>query len=287
MRKLAVSSTALAAALVVVLILTFFSLHPIIRDSKANIRDAFNSTCVISTGGTGVLLENGYVLTAGHVVDKNDDKKLSLNERRVTISFRDGTRVRANVLYLGIKDFAILEPVRDVDKRGISPSSRPSELGEKIYTIGATAMHKPHITSGHISTPDIGMGRASCYISGGNSGGAIFSEDNEYLGTVCAVGVMPYVDSASFLMRIGEDTYNIFVQIPRRQELNSLCLFLPVEQTRDELDSRFLGFLLDKPEPPTLREKYDTPFNRAILWTAIQIQLILALVMYVRKDLFG
>lgn len=282
--------------IVYVLVLLAFALSPLFIKQKdiseqENILHSFSATCVVSTAsgrGTGIFVDTGYVLTARHVVDEDGDRVISQNERMCRITTFDGESYQARVVLLGRYDFAILEVINFANFNTVKASIRKPMLGEKIYTIGSTAGHQLHITDGYISLPELGHSRASCFISVGNSGGAIFDSDGESLGVVVSVGIRRMVDTIQFALPVSEDRTMLVVgNIMRQTEVNSLCLFVQMSGIRHELEQRSLGFLLDVQPQPSFFEKHFTRMVQSILLSLCQVSLFLISVFYVRRHIFN
>jgi S1-C subfamily serine protease len=282
---------------IVLLIILLLHMQSEPKNPENQIRSSFDSTCTVRTVfiggfGTGTLLDTGYILTAAHVVDIDRDGKLTPDERTCIIQFRGEDEIEARVVYLSSleSDFALLEPAPGfVGNKHLVASKRAARLGEPIYTIGATAGHSPHITNGYISTPDFGRGRASCFISGGNSGGAIISEGGEHLGIVVAVGVRHAMDMAQSRYMTKDKKLRILqTMVRRRVEVSSLCLFIPIEEVRLELMEKKLRFLLDVPPQPSLSDYYlNHPFTTPAALIFLKLYLLFGFIFYVRKHLFG
>jgi hypothetical protein len=262
------------------------------------IRNTFNATCIVGNGsaklgliipmGTGIVLDTGFILTARHVVDINGNNKLEANERDLVVQFKYGGLHPVRVAYFGKKDFALLMPDLDFSLRpSVKASRRNSVLAEKIHTVGATAGQSLHVTTGHISMPYGGRGRASCYISGGNSGGAIVDENNEHLGVVVAVGLRHAFLRAQSVLTIKNKSYMSNTVLHVRDEVGSLCFYVPIKQVRSEIADKNLGHLLDVlPQQPLLDSLYG-PFMAGGLTLLYQIILFLLAVFYVRRHLFS
>lgn len=256
-------------------------------------KGALNSTCVIhidgNKGATGVLLDTGYVLTAAHAIDRDRNGVLSEKERRVNIEMF-GSVVPARAIALGESDWCLLELPVNVSFMGTTASKRKSKFGERIFTIGATAGYNKHLTDGRVSLPDHGFARASCPISGGNSGGAIFAEDGSHLGVVVAVGMRNEFDQFQVpipMVRSGKRRLMIVTaRMMRRVQISDICLFLPIETVREELAAKNLDFLLDVPPQPALLDSYYlyAPYAYRLFF---RVLIFLMVVSYVRKHLFG
>jgi len=167
------------------------------------ISNAYQGTCAITTGncfiGTGVLLDSGYIVTAAHVVDHNNDKLLDDTEKKVkvyffskhlpvdcnVVAFGDITKTEPDGVFL---DIAVLEPSVKIRSK-LKLRESPALIGTPIFTIGMTLGGPPAITSGHINFPlNKYFGRTSAPIYSGNSGGGVFdSETQECVGFIISV----------------------------------------------------------------------------------------------------
>jgi len=274
--------------MIAVLVAALFNIYLSQPDKFVN---SFNSTCTIESGfaksGTGVILKSGYVLTAAHVVDLNMNGRISNRERNCTAIFRHGNRYKARVLYLGDQDFAILE-IDDgfFSKSSAVPSYKTPNLGDEVYTIGAMAGHKPHISTGRVSTPDMNSGRTSCAVHGGNSGGGVFANDGEQIGVIVAVGMKREYDTARFPILSDDGVQIITATIARKTEVNNVSLYLPTENIRGELVAKNLGFLLDVQPQPSLLDYATDRYFIDVFMVVLQLYVFLAFVIYVRHHAF-
>lgn len=279
-----------------IVLFTLLMLHVHIRPAETfdKVQNAFGATCMIKNHrggfGTGVLLDSGYILTAGHVVDANNNGSIDPVERRCTLRFGRGDILTASVLYFsdGNLDFAILElSNRPNNAPTMRAANRSEILGEPVFTVGATAGHSPHITHGYVSTPELGHARASCFVGGGNSGGAIVNDDGEHLGVVIAVGVKRTVDVARIPFPVEGNLHILTVRLPRTTEVNSLCLFVPIDEIRYELKSKLITHLIDKPQRALWLSVIYHPCAPLITITFLQLHLLFGFIFYVRKHLFS
>jgi S1-C subfamily serine protease len=200
------------------------------------IRNAYEGTCAITTNnsliGTGVLLENGYIVTAAHVVDHNDNKKLDDIEKKVTVyfflthlavdckvvAFGDVTKTEPEGVFL---DIAVLEPAIKI-KSKVKFRKGQTLIGTPIFAIGMTLGSPPCITSGYINYPfNKYLGRASALIYKGNSGGGIFdSETQECLGIVIKVaGEKVRIRVGPFMTIINQPICQLSQYIPSQRIL--------------------------------------------------------------------
>ena len=261
-------------------------------------RNTFDATCIVGQGnidldiiipmGTGVVLDTGFILTARHVVDMNGNGKIDAKEREFLVQFKYGNLFRVRLAYIGEKDFALLMPYEDFSLRpSVKAANRNARLAEKIHTVGATAGQSLSVTAGNISMPYQGRGRASCFISGGNSGGGIISEDDEHLGVAVAVGIRHQFLTAQSMLKIEDKLYFSTTQIHIRDEVGSLCFYVPIHKIRSELASKNLAQLIDVQPQPALLDSLYGPFMSGGLQLIYQLFLFLWATFYVRRHLFG
>ena len=167
--------------------------------------DQFAATCAVvvsddtefERGGTGVLLNNGRILTAKHVVDANRNGIIDIEERDVLIRFYYPKEfsLTGRVVYAPPEellvargfDFAVIQP-DTLMKSNIKLVSMIDHLsvgaGAQIYTIGRADTERLHISFGNESTDVEGpflFDRTTIKIWYGNSGGGVFSKDTGQL----------------------------------------------------------------------------------------------------------
>lgn len=213
--------------------------YPNIKSSKIapNIEDQYSSVCMLTTGNSaasGVLLESGYIITAGHVVDTDGDWKLGPDERVIEAYFPVlELAFKAEVLVISTEDLdlAILWPESRVPLRG-SRLIDPYEYGElrvgtQLTTIGMMQGAIPaNITDGRLVEIDasaLHKNSANSYY--GSSGGGVFVE-NRLIGISSAVGYdelnmeIPIIEhglpmgSASVLYRVPMANMSLHVSAP-------------------------------------------------------------------------
>jgi hypothetical protein len=167
--------------------------------------DAYEASCTIVIGGgnsgTGVILNTGYVVTAAHLFDIDNDEKVTIWERLmrdVAIRTWDGRVYPCFVIACGSgwdedvnEDIAILQ-IMDVNgptsnvRLATNRTVNTMPLGQSLFVIGRTDSGPPHITTGVLSSPSgSGRGRVSATVSYGNSGGGVFNrETGELVGVI-------------------------------------------------------------------------------------------------------
>jgi len=224
---------------------------------KVEYREAYRSTCAIvasnSTdfndgGGTGVLLRSGYILTAKHILDRNSDGVISLEERDVNIKFfypQDRTYKARTVLagsghhshVFGL-DYAILRilKVRRKSLVDVISSAKYADVavGEDIYTIGRVSGDSPpSISRGHTAPPvSVLYDRAIMPVFFGNSGGGVFLKSSGEL--------MGIVSRLKLRGIRGPGGAPIYLQVPHMAE------YLPITVIREDLKRRGKLYLLER-----------------------------------------
>jgi len=190
--------------LLVLLVLFFVGCGKAVTVEKFTpmVKNAYHSTCKISGelgAGTGILLDTGYVLTAGHVVDKNFDGKLQLEELECQVEFfapNTAQIITGTVIMIGdyindsSQDVAVIalplgSPVGSVslissETYGLLP------YGEDVFTLGCPRSKSPKLFSGLLEYSDIdsNIARASFTSIMGNSGGGVYSSNGSLIGII-------------------------------------------------------------------------------------------------------
>ena len=259
------------------------------------IKDAYYSSCRVLTDngkgiGSGYLLNTGYVLTAGHNIDVNMDGQIELKERKVELQFFDSTgnyrSMEGWVIAFSRKpDYAVVQPAENV-KSSIEFSLRRPPVGEKIYTIGCPRGRAIHLTTGYQSTPSSSrFSRASFSVYMGNSGGAVFTEEQKTVGIVAAVGIHKRETRIKILFPMQtKEGFNLAIlsgNMKYFQTLPNWCEYVRNGDIYANLENKKLGFLVIPPAP------WDgycpaEPYARM----SIQIFLVLLVVWALRKELF-
>ena len=162
-------------------------------------KNSFRNSCSIKdvvsgqTVGSGVLLDDGFVLTAAHVVDRNDDFVCTSNEKIVELEFGSGEKTNGVVVYAGnhsapFDDYAVIKPLESLKINGVKLVDYQAEVGEDLYTVGSPDGRPLHISSG-LESNDSFYGRtASIPVFFGNSGGPVFNSHGDVIGIVTRVG---------------------------------------------------------------------------------------------------
>lgn len=155
---------------------------------KSTLENETTHMVAISVGtGSGVLVhEQGYVVTAAHVVD---------DAEVIEVHWRDGFSSNATIVSLSrTEDLALLK-TKEVPKKGlvVAPLGDSDALkpGQRLFAIGAPYGLEHSITSGVLSAQRANPRRGlvpqrllqtDVPINQGNSGGPLFNEKGEVIG---------------------------------------------------------------------------------------------------------
>lgn len=264
---------------------------------EKNLRDQINATCRVKTKGSrwrnpmwgsGVELNTGYVLTAAHVIDTNRDGILDIDEREVGLEYFGDVAdtTSATVAYFdNDRDIAFLHPTKTFGSV-VGASKVQGLLGEKIFTIGSMRRQRPMITSGYIgATEENGYYRASCYVTGGSSGGGLFKESTkELVGVVNTLQLKRRSFSLTIPLPSSGGTFRLLHTRPIYTiEMNSMAGFVPIQAIRSDLVAANKLYLLEQLPQPGV---FDNPVNLAIIKTVFQTLLIIMSAYVARKYLF-
>jgi hypothetical protein len=179
---------------------------PIYSDAYEATVGVFPKQYIFSTlspgSGTGVLLDTGFILTAKHVVDTNDDGFIDQWEKQVQVKFYSpiASVHTATVVsdpltiwkYRGDFAFLAIENPPESKIRLINDEDyKQIKFGDKLFAIGRSNAELPHLTLGVRSTDTMDrLHRASLPIYYGNSGGGVFSsETGELVGIAAEISL--------------------------------------------------------------------------------------------------
>jgi len=158
--------------------------------AETGVRDASGVAQTESSIGSGVLLEDGRIFTAAHVVHSADS---------VVVEYVDGTRVSASVIGSVVQGDVALLRVDDPPPTGIRPvtlgNSDEVRVGSKCFVVGAPRGISHTLTVGYISARrfrdhpyidllDTEHFQTDASINPGNSGGPMFDMQGRVIGIV-------------------------------------------------------------------------------------------------------
>lgn len=188
-------------SILTVLLYILFCLNLVHNEPDNRFEKAYNAACTIKTYsgdiiGSGVLLENGLVLTAAHVIDTNNDDIIQAGEKIIYVKVGVGAVVTGTVTEYGMPayvpaDFALLELSEVPPNKGLKLTTTWPRLGENLYTIGCPDAQELQLTHGIFTSRTPTKGICSVPIYPGNSGGGIFNDHNEVVGIVSRIGNSP------------------------------------------------------------------------------------------------
>ncbi len=270
---------------------------PQINDS---IRDSYNSACRVTvqhllgeSRGSGVLLDTGFVLTAGHNVDLNMNGVLEESERDVKLEFfsPDGTAYscKARTVMMGKAphyDFALLQPDHDLRSNVKFDTTLPL-VGDRIHTIGCPRGLALHVTTGLQSVPtNKSRARASFGVYMGNSGGGVFTESEEVVGVVVGVGIdwrdLQVVTPIRRRKKNGKVVLRFYIGDGRyMQTLPNWAEYVKSSDIYEALEEKNLGFTVITPVKKTDWMAYSDYYRMTA-----QIFCVLFAVFLFRKELF-
>jgi hypothetical protein len=288
MKKSLLYGTLIALAGWIIIWGIVFGLDPVPIKTNENVRVAFDATCKVISGkaeATGVLLNTGYVITAAHMVDRNNNGKIDKNERDITLEFySQQVKMRADIIWVGkIRryDFAILKPSWPV-KSNVYVERKNPQYGDRIFTIGMTKGEGPLITEGFQSwNTQVYTSRASIFVHDGNSGGGIFNEHQNLVGIVSQSA--QFRQMADVRVRIpSADGGGTIVSGQARvwSHLAAWCEYVDIEVIRTVLQQKGFLFLIEEQSQPT-------HFNWAYFQMAFHIMGVLICVIWFRRQLLS
>ncbi|WP_370980871.1 S1C family serine protease [Agaribacterium sp. ZY112] len=138
--------------------------------------------------GSGVLVRNGYILTAAHVVQSEDEIEVQLADKR-----RFKARTVSSVSFADLAVIKLEDAPKDLPQAKIGNSDN-SHIGEEVFVIGSPYGVSQTLTIGHLSgrrnkqSPvddfDLEFLQTDAPINQGNSGGPLFNVKGEVIGIV-------------------------------------------------------------------------------------------------------
>ncbi|MBI4400451.1 MAG: serine protease, partial [Nitrospirae bacterium] len=151
----------------------------------------------IEIRGTGVHLRDGYIVTARHVAEREEQGRAVISEQ-ILILTADLHELPARLT--GVNTFLDLAVYRvDGDSRAGLASATPfaekePDPGEEVFTVGYPLGWGPAVAYGRIGNPktflptvETRLLQADVSVCSGNSGGGLFNARGEMVGVVHAV----------------------------------------------------------------------------------------------------
>jgi serine protease Do len=155
-----------------------------------------------NSAGSGVIVsEDGYVLTAAHVIHNKSDQP-------VTIILPDGKRLKAKTLGANSGIDSGMIKITDPGKYPFVAMGDSSKLkkGEWCFSLGHPggyqAGRKPVLRVGRVLEANDSLVRTDCTLVGGDSGGPLFDLDGNVIGIHSRIGPM-----ISFNIHVPVDTF--------------------------------------------------------------------------------
>ena len=180
--------------------------HESVSKAYTGVASVMSNTDII---GSAVLLENGYIVTALHVVDFNGNGVIDQNEQRHKILIHNRQLfVEADVVSSGKRfsgdDWAILKPTV-VIRSQVKIHHMPLSIGAPIFSINSFNGEGPLVIDGRVCRPDGKIPTNSITVYFGSSGGGIFcSKCQNLIGIVVAGRIqhrIHFLPSLSFYVK--------------------------------------------------------------------------------------
>ncbi len=255
-----------------------------------SVKDAYLSTCRIKVKGpmggeftsTGVVLNTGYIFTAGHCVDVNVNTHIEKNEKTQTVEFFGSVASiqTGTFVYYGHYDNFDVAVISVPDPPKSNVKLADSKFGDKLFTIGMTKGNDSNISFGLASSYAHGHARCSISVWQGNSGGGIWTEDQGLTGIVSRMSMAAVPSRVLIPTYRGNNLVFLEGQINSLSPLANWCWYTSAEEIRTKLDNEHLSLLYEVPH----EEFY---IDSAYIHMAIQILGVLFCVWFFRKYILG
>lgn len=146
-----------------------------------------------SAGGSGYIVDSrGYIITNGHVVSMMDPEQPRETAKRITVILSNDKKYQAKVIGFSLDPDVALIKIEADGPLPVVKFADPKTIktGQTCYAVGMPLGLKRTLTKGVISnTERTDMGtftkviQTDASINSGNSGGPLFNEQGEVLGT--------------------------------------------------------------------------------------------------------
>lgn len=182
----------------------------------SDIEELFPSVVVVSTGdshGSGVIIsQDGYILTAAHVVD---------DKETVSVSFQSGIEFEGQVVRINaVKDLALIK-VPGKKHPFISFASEKSGIGKDIYAIGSPLSTElsysvtKGIISGYRNYEENEYIQTDAKLNPGNSGGPLLNHKGEIIGIVSWKIVLDGYEGLAFGVCLDDIEEDLFIDLDK------------------------------------------------------------------------
>lgn len=258
-----------------------------------NVSEAYNATCRIDIEytligmeltSTGVLLDTGYVLTAAHCIDGDADGVIDRYERSPQIKFYgDIASVHTgSVVFVGEFDSFDIAVIELENPPPSKVTLADTNFGDMLFTIGMTKSSPPNISTGLASSYSAGHARASIAAWVGNSGGGIWTKDQQLAGIASRIALGQASSIVTIPVPTDEGVMVIQGKIKSTFALSNWLWYADAHEIREGLDNRSLTFVYKTPEPQSQLSVYNSYARMSI-----SILGVLACAIAFKKHLFS
>ncbi len=151
----------------------------------------------LSVRGSGVLLRDGYIMTARHAVER-DQGSTKVLPQEIFVMTADLLELPARLIggsaYLDLVLYRVDEAHRDHLRTGMPFTTTTAQAGDHVFTVGYPLGWGPTVAYGRIGNPntflptaDTRLLQADMSACSGNSGGGLFNESGELVGIMHAI----------------------------------------------------------------------------------------------------
>jgi serine protease Do len=153
----------------------------------------------LSVRGTGVHLGDGYIVTARHVVERQERgaaEPMLPEEIRVLTTMLDelSARLSSGSAFLDLVVYRVMAEPNPSLPAMVAFSNTDAEPGQEVFTVGYPLGWGPAIAFGRVGNPNVFLPtvdtrllQADVSVCNGNSGGGLFDSTGELVGIMHAV----------------------------------------------------------------------------------------------------